>query len=97
MPFSWCWACRPPHGGHPVAPVAPDVRLNFRCGPRTSYTIVRVLPEGAGIPIFCQMPGTTVTGPYGTSNIWDNIANGEFVADAYVNTGSDGHIASRCG
>jgi hypothetical protein len=38
-----------------------------------------------------------VSGPYGTSNIWDNIANGEFVADAYVNTGSDGRIASRCG
>ncbi|MDO0935350.1 SH3 domain-containing protein [Streptomyces sp. DG2A-72] len=78
-------------------PVAPDVRLNVRSGPGTSYTIVRVLPEGSRVPIFCQTPGTTVTGPYGTSNIWDNIANGEFVADAYVNTGSDGYIASRCG
>lgn len=78
-------------------PIAPGVKLNVRSGPGTNYTIVRVLPEGSRVPIYCQMPGTTVTGPYGTSNIWDNISNGEYVSDAYVNTGSDGYIASRCG
>ncbi|MEU7302196.1 SH3 domain-containing protein [Streptomyces sp. NPDC007189] len=77
--------------------VAPGVRLNVRSGPGTSYGIVRVLPEGMRVPIFCQSPGTTVSGPYGTSNIWDNIDNGQFVSDAYVQTGSDGYIASRCG
>ncbi|MGP4014143.1 SH3 domain-containing protein [Streptomyces sp. 4N124] len=77
--------------------VAPGHRLNVRRGPGTQYSIVRVLPEGARVPIFCQTPGETVTGPYGTSNIWDNIDNGEFVSDAYVNTGSDGYVASRCG
>ncbi|MQY36314.1 hypothetical protein SRB17_43130 [Streptomyces sp. RB17] len=77
--------------------VAPGVRLNVRSGPGTNYGIVRVLPEGVQVPIYCQTPGTTVTGPYGTSNIWDNIDNGEFVSDAYVQTGSDGYIAPRCG
>ncbi|WP_406726184.1 SH3 domain-containing protein [Streptomyces sp. GD-15H] len=76
--------------------VAPGVRLNVRSGPGTGYTIVRVLAEGAKVPIFCQTPGTTVTGPYGTSNIWDNIDNGEFVSDAYVYTGSDGYFRPRC-
>jgi len=78
-------------------PVAPGVRLNVRSGPGTQYGIVRVLPEGTKVPIYCQTPGTTVTGPYGTSKIWDNIDDGEFVSDAYVNTGSDGYVASRCG
>ncbi|MEU1464636.1 SH3 domain-containing protein [Streptomyces sp. NPDC005727] len=77
--------------------VAPDVRLNVRSGPGTSYNIVRVLPYGAKVPVYCQSPGTTVTGPYGTSKIWDNIDNGEYVSDAYVQTGSDGYIAPRCG
>ena len=77
--------------------VAPGVRLNVRSGPGTGYAIVRVLPEGAKVPIFCQTPGTTVTGPYGTSNIWDNIDDGAYVSDAYVHTGSDGYVASRCG
>jgi uncharacterized protein YraI len=77
--------------------VAPGYRLNVRRGPGTQYGIVRVLPEGAQVAIYCQTPGTSVAGPYGTSNIWDNIANGEFVSDAYVLTGSDGYVASRCG
>ncbi|MFS4097103.1 SH3 domain-containing protein [Streptomyces sp. AF1A] len=78
-------------------PVAPGVRLNVRSGPGTGYGIVRVLPEGTRVPIFCQTPGTTVSGYYGTSNIWDNIDSGEYVSDAYVHTGSDGYVASRCG
>nr|WP_261993974.1 peptidase [Streptomyces sp. t39] len=77
-------------------PVAPDVRLNVRSGPGTNYRLIKVLPYGASVPINCQTPGETVTGPYGTSNIWDNIANGQFVADAYVRTGSDGYVAIRC-
>jgi uncharacterized protein YraI len=76
--------------------VAPGVRLNVRSGPGTTYSIVNVLPEGAYVPIWCQTPGQTVTGPYGTSKIWDNIDSGQYVSDAYVKTGSDGYVASRC-
>ncbi|MFE3167453.1 SH3 domain-containing protein [Streptomyces sp. NPDC059224] len=76
--------------------VAPGVRLNVRSGPGTGYNITRTLPEGTRVPIFCQTPGTTVAGYYGTSNIWDNIDNGEYVSDAYVHTGSDGYVADRC-
>ncbi|AYG81289.1 hypothetical protein DWB77_03435 [Streptomyces hundungensis] len=78
-------------------PVAPGCELNVRSGPGTGYSIVDVLPLGASVPVNCQTPGTTVSGPYGTSNIWDNIGNGRFVADAYVKTGSDGYVAPRCG
>ncbi|AXE87755.1 SH3 domain-containing protein [Streptomyces sp. Go-475] len=78
-------------------PVAPGYRVNVRSGPGTGYSIVRVLPEGARVTIFCQTPGTTVSGPYGTSNIWDNIADGEYISDAYVQTGSDGYVRPRCG
>ncbi|WP_326754072.1 SH3 domain-containing protein [Streptomyces hirsutus] len=81
----------------PYYPVAEGVQLNVRSGPGTSYAIVRTLPVGAQVPINCQTPGTTVTGPYGTSNIWDNISNGQYVSDAYVKTGSDGYVAPRCG
>ncbi|WP_097870372.1 SH3 domain-containing protein [Streptomyces sp. rh34] len=77
-------------------PIAPGYRVNVRTGPGTSYRIVRTLPYGQKIPIYCQKPGEWVTGPYGTSNLWDNIANGQFVADAYVYTGRDGYIAPRC-
>ncbi|MCW8383506.1 hypothetical protein NA749_042485 [Streptomyces justiciae] len=77
-------------------PVAPGYRVNVRRGPGTQYAISRVLPEGAMVPIYCQTPGETITGPYGTSNIWDNIDDGEFISDTYVQTGSDGYIRPRC-
>ncbi|WP_299539413.1 SH3 domain-containing protein [uncultured Streptomyces sp.] len=77
-------------------PVAPGYRVNVRTGPGTQYAVVRLLPYGVSVPVYCQKPGQTITGPYGTSNIWDCIAGGEFVSDAYVRTGSDGYIAPRC-
>lgn len=77
-------------------PIAPGYSVNVRSGPGTNYTVVRVLPEGSEVPINCQSPGTWITGPYGTTNIWDNIASGEYVSDAYVLTGSDGYIRPRC-
>jgi uncharacterized protein YraI len=76
--------------------VAPGIRLNVRSGPGTGYSLVRVLPEGARVPIYCQRPGETISGPYGTTKLWDNIADGEYVSDAYVYTGSDGYVAPRC-
>ncbi|MFD7900579.1 peptidase [Streptomyces sp. NPDC059479] len=77
-------------------PIAPGYRVNVRSGPGTNYRLVRVLSYGATVPINCQKPGEWVTGPYGTTNIWDNIANGQYVSDAYVHTGSDGYITVRC-
>ncbi len=77
-------------------PVAPGHRVNVRSGPGTGYAIVRVLPEGSRVQITCQTTGTRVTGPYGTSSIWDNIGSGQYISDAYVRTGSDGYVAPRC-
>ncbi|MGW0563438.1 hypothetical protein ACWDZ4_23240 [Streptomyces sp. NPDC003016] len=77
-------------------PAAPGHRLNVRSGPGTQYRLTKTLPYDVRAPVHCQKPGETATGPYGTSNLWDNIADGQFVSDAYVNTGRDGHVAPRC-
>ncbi|MDI1464394.1 peptidoglycan DD-metalloendopeptidase family protein [Catellatospora sp. KI3] len=72
--------------------------LTVRSGPGTGYSSVGTVADGASIDIFCQTTGTTVTGTYGTSNIWDRIGSGRFVSDAYVYTGYDGFIPGvpRC-
>ena len=70
--------------------------LNVRSGPGTGYAVVGSVNDGATVTIQCQMPGTTVTGTYGTSKIWDKIGSGRYIADAYVRTGSDGYVAPRC-
>ncbi|MDV9191441.1 peptidase [Streptomyces sp. SR27] len=76
--------------------VAPGYQVNVRSGPGTQYAIVRALPVGATVAISCQKYGEWITGPYGTTRIWDSIAPGEYVSDAYVHTGSDGFVAPRC-
>ncbi|MDG4865837.1 SH3 domain-containing protein [Streptomyces sp. T-3] len=70
--------------------------VNVRSGPGTSYAIVGRVQSGTMVTIHCQRPGTTVTGPTGTSNIWDRIGSGRYVSDTYVRTGSDGYVAPRC-
>lgn len=77
--------------------VAPGYQVNVRTGPGTNYSVSRVLPLGASVTIRCQCPGTTVSGPYGTTDLWDCIGNGQFVSDAYVHTGADGYVAGSCG
>ena len=45
--------------------------------------------------IRCQKHGQTLTGTFGTSDLWDDIGTG-FVADVYVLTNSDGQVAPAC-
>jgi surface antigen len=71
--------------------------LTVRSGPGTSYQAVATLKKGAKVDISCQTYGSTVKGTYGTSNIWDKVGTGRYVADAYVYTGRDGFVAPKCG
>ncbi|MFI9262406.1 SH3 domain-containing protein [Streptomyces sp. 2333.5] len=77
-------------------PLAPGHRVNVRQGPSTDSPVVRQLAGGARVQIRCQRHGQRVSGPYGTSDIWDNIAPGQYVSDTYVHTGSSGMVAPRC-
>jgi hypothetical protein len=69
--------------------------LTIRAGASTSTSAIGSLPDGTFITIRCQKFGSSVTGTYGTSRLWDKTGGG-FVADAYVSTGSDGQVAPTC-
>ncbi|WBB69968.1 N-acetylmuramoyl-L-alanine amidase [Micromonospora sp. WMMD812] len=75
-----------------------SANLNVRSGPGTGHPVVGTVADGATVSIYCQAAGTTVTGPYGTSNVWNRIGTSRWVADAYVSTGHDGYIPGvpRC-
>lgn len=78
-------------------PVAPGYRVNVRSGPTTNSPVVKVLAYNARVRIRCQRRGQNVSGPYGTSDIWDSIAPGQYISDTYVRTGSDGFVTVPCG
>ncbi|MEK8106989.1 hypothetical protein NKG94_20965 [Micromonospora sp. M12] len=75
-----------------------SANLNVRSGPSASYPVVGSVADGATAGIYCQAVGSTVTGPYGTSAIWDRIGTNRYVSDAYLLTGYDGYIPNvpRC-
>ncbi len=72
------------------------VSLNVRSGPSTSNSIVGSVADGATVSIQCQARGQSISGTYGTSNLWNRIGSGRFIPDAYTYTGSDGRVAPDC-
>jgi surface antigen len=71
--------------------------LSVRSGAGTGYSTVGSVADGKSVTITCQTRGTTITGTYGTSSIWDKITSpAGYVSDAYVYTGSDGTVAPPC-
>ncbi|MGJ7904309.1 peptidoglycan DD-metalloendopeptidase family protein [Lysobacter sp. 1R34A] len=73
--------------------------LNVRSGPGTGYSVVGSLANGASVTIRCQKTGESVSGTYGTSNLWNNIGavgSNRYIPDAYTYTGSDGRVAPDC-
>jgi hypothetical protein len=69
--------------------------LTIRAKPDASSASVGSVADGAKVTITCQINGSTVSGTYGTTSLWDFIGKG-YVSDAYVATGSDGQVAPTC-
>ncbi len=69
--------------------------LTIRSAPSTGAASVGSVADGTKVSITCQKHGSSVTGTYGTTTLWDFIGKG-YVSDAYVNTGADGQVAPTC-
>ncbi|HEX8272737.1 MAG TPA: peptidoglycan DD-metalloendopeptidase family protein [Longimicrobiaceae bacterium] len=69
---------------------------NLRSGPGTNYGVVGTIAGGTQVTITCQAYGTTHTGPWGTTNLWDRLSDGRWITDAYVYTGTNGRAAPDC-
>ena len=58
--------------------------VNLRAGPGTNYPITGTIAQGTAVSIDCVGWGTAVSGPYGTTTLWDEIGNSRWVTDAFV-------------
>jgi hypothetical protein len=70
--------------------------VNLRAGPGTDYAIVGTIAQNTAVSIDCIGYGTAVSGPFGTTTVWDEIGNGHWVTDAFVDTGTNAPIAMPC-
>ncbi|MEV6490325.1 peptidoglycan DD-metalloendopeptidase family protein [Actinoplanes sp. NPDC051633] len=58
--------------------------LNMRTLPSASAAVAGRLPDSNRLLIVCQVRGQSVSGTVRTTNLWDKLVNGYWVADAYV-------------
>jgi hypothetical protein len=69
----------------------------LRTGPGTGYASAGTIASNTRINIVCQKTGTSVTGPWGASNVWNKLSNGNWIADAVVFTGTtQKYVSARC-
>jgi LasA protease len=71
--------------------------VNRRSGPGTGYALAGTVADGATVSIACSASGTTHTGRWGTTSLWNRLADGSWISDAYVYTGVAGPVAGTCG
>ena len=70
--------------------------LNKRSGPGTNYPVVGSVPDGTTVTIVCQATGTTETGDWGATDLWDCLDDNTYVSDAFVYTGTNDMVAPAC-
>ncbi len=70
--------------------------LNKRTGPGTGYAVSGSVADGATVNIACSAGGTTHTGRYGTTSLWNRLTDGTWVSDAYMWTGVNGPVSGWC-
>lgn len=79
-----------------AATTAPGGPYNLRAGPGTGYAITGSRSGNVSVTITCTSRGESVSGHYGTSRVWDKLANGSWITDTNVYTGTDGPAARPC-
>ncbi|MFW6600297.1 peptidoglycan DD-metalloendopeptidase family protein [Propionibacteriaceae bacterium Y2011] len=80
-----------------TATVATDgMNLNVRSGPGTSHEVVGSLAPGTRVTIQCTAQGTAVTGPWGSTTLWDKLSDGTWASDAWLYTGTNDAVAPAC-
>ena len=64
------------------------IPLNMRSAPSSAAERLGTVANGGTVWIVCRVSGDRVAGTVRTTDVWDRLANGTYVADAYVRRGS---------
>ncbi|AVT34073.1 peptidase M23 [Plantactinospora sp. BC1] len=70
--------------------------LTKRSGPGTGYSVLGSVGDGATVTVSCSANGTSHTGRYGTTSLWNRLSDGAWVSDAYLWTGVNGPVNGWC-
>ena len=65
-------------------------------GPGSNTQRAGTIASGTRVTIVCTAEGTTERGPYGTTRLWDKLADARWISDTYVYTGTSKAVAPPC-
>jgi murein DD-endopeptidase MepM/ murein hydrolase activator NlpD len=67
--------------------------LNVRGGAGTGHAVLYQVANGSALSIQCQITGQSISGNVRSTNLWDRVGAGAYVADAYVQRNTSVAIA----
>ncbi|PSL52661.1 LasA protease [Saccharothrix carnea] len=70
--------------------------VNKRTGPGTGHALAGSVDDGATVSVSCSANGTTHTGRWGTTSLWNRLTDGTWVTDAFMWTGVTGPVNGYC-
>lgn len=70
--------------------------VNKRTGPGTNYAVAGSVADGITVNVACSRNGTSHTGRWGTTSLWNKLSDGTWVTDAFMWTGMAGPINGTC-
>ena len=70
--------------------------VSRRSGPGTGYGVVGSIADGATAAVACSSNGTSQTGRWGTTALWNRLTDGTWIPDAYLYTGSANPVNGWC-
>jgi hypothetical protein len=72
--------------------------INVRVNPSTASGIVGTLVQDQYVQITCTQRGDAVSGPFGTTTLWDRIDSPiyGYVSDEWVNTSTGAPVVGSC-
>lgn len=71
--------------------------VNKRSGPGTGHPVVGSVQDGVTVNVACSANGTTHTGRWGTTSLWNRLTDGSWVSDAFLYTGVAEPVNGWCG
>jgi LasA protease len=70
--------------------------VNKRTGPGAGHGLAGTVADGTTVSIACSANGTSHTGRWGTSSLWNRLTDGTWVSDAFMWTGLSGPVNGYC-
>lgn len=70
--------------------------VNKRTGPGTGYAVAGSVADGATVSVSCSANGTTHSGRWGSTSLWNRLTDGTWVTDAFMWTGLSGPVNGWC-